>query len=427
MAENISDMIEGIVLLAIVCGMATQTLFAEDNRLPIKSVQMLLSDDPAEQERGEAQIVNERANIISQLTNIIPDPKNHLYRKPSVCKAMSILGELRATEGTKVLADNIAFPRLIHPEAEEEGGLDFDGGMANDSIESLSLLPAVKALINIGEPCIDDVIRKLSTADYPLEIKACKIVLGELDRPLAVREGLEKALEGDAQQNREQLLKMLGRGPVMPDELSNVSIGMTVEQLKKIRPVKPKLDTDGKPTGVLAETGMGMPYIDKALYSTRAGKLESAAFFIKVSGKDARKYCHKFLKRCIDQWGDDYRVAVNTVGDGPKEYLGVSLLWEKESANVIATYMPTLNIGSDEEIHTFMTRIMGKDVKIGEVLKIVRTTEAARKRLFADLAPFTIGDGPRLYVPSGVDGSPSGVEETEKKTFGRGPVSEKQN
>jgi hypothetical protein len=206
-----------LAMLGTVSGLVALTIFAGDNPMPSSIVQrtanqavgMLASDTLEEPERGKQLILQERTELISQLSAIISDSQNHVRRPDAVEKAMSLLGEFRAPEASKVLVTYIGFPCVKHPEAGEypraSGSRELRSAVG--AIERL--LPAVPALMKIGEPCIDEVIKKLSTADHVLEIKACQTVLKNLNEPPSVRAKLERAIEGAAPRKREQLKKTL--------------------------------------------------------------------------------------------------------------------------------------------------------------------------------------------------------------------------
>jgi len=200
------------MILGILCA-AWRPVLAGEKAMPIEAVQMLLSDDVASRNQGYKQIFEERAKLISQLTALISDPENHVRRPASVQTAMWILARLRAPEGVNVLVTYIGFPLVRHPEAPEHPRL-VTGGMFNKTIGQL--LPAVPALIRIGEPCVEQVVNKLATADSVLEIKACQTVLKELSCRRSVRAKLEKAIKGAHPRKRAQLekaLKMLAEQP----------------------------------------------------------------------------------------------------------------------------------------------------------------------------------------------------------------------
>lgn len=205
-----------LLILGIVFAGSAATLLAAESTRPMKTVRdktvrMLLSDFKT-QEKAKKQILEERKKTISELTAIVADPENHVYRSESVRKAMSCLGELRALEGIEVLVTYIGFPWVHHPDAGEYPGPAV-GGRNSPGHPIERLLPAIPALINIGEPCIDAVIRKLCTTDNVLEHKACVAVLKNLEQHPSVREKLERAIKQGKARKPEVLrkaLKMLG-------------------------------------------------------------------------------------------------------------------------------------------------------------------------------------------------------------------------
>jgi len=210
-----SIILAGFALLGTVSGVAALMIFAGDNpmpsnvvqRTPHEAVRMLVSDSLDEPERGKQLILEERRELISQLSAIISDPQNHVRRGNAVEKAMFLLGEFRAPEAIKVLVTYIGFPYVNHPGGGQYPGPLETTGTISKPIEEL--LPAIPALIKMGEPCIDEVIKKLSTADHVLEIKACQTVLKKVNEPPSVRTKLERAIEGAAPRKREQLRKTL--------------------------------------------------------------------------------------------------------------------------------------------------------------------------------------------------------------------------
>ncbi len=212
-------MIRTLLFLGIVCAAEPQPVLARDNAMPIEAVQMLLSDDVARRSQGNKRIIEERAKLITQLTGLISDPYNHVQRRASVEKAMRILARLRAPEGVNVLVTYIGFPLVHHPQAGEYPAEVVSTAALAQTIDQL--LPAIGALIHIGEPCVEQVVNKLATADSVLEIKACQEVLKELSCHRSVRARLEKAIESADPRKRAQLekaLKMLGEEAVSAEK-----------------------------------------------------------------------------------------------------------------------------------------------------------------------------------------------------------------
>lgn len=174
-----------------------------------QAVQLLLAENPIVQQEAQEQILKERQNLVAQLSAIISDPDNHVHRRAAITKAMAILGESRARGAVKVLVTYIGFPYVKHPEAGEYPGPPVSGGVFNKTIEQL--LPAVPALISIGEPCVDEVIKKLETTDGGYEAKACEAILKKLSQGPSVRSKLERALERNKTPKRIHLEKALKR------------------------------------------------------------------------------------------------------------------------------------------------------------------------------------------------------------------------
>lgn len=205
-----------LVTFAAVLGSLAQTLSAADNPMPIKPVELFLSDNAAQRRQGDRQIVEERAKLISQLGAFISDPQNHVRRRRvSVERAMLMLGHFRAPEGIKPLVANITFPYVQGALTGPAVPIVVTGGtMLRPIVEQM---PAVTALVCIGEPCVDEVIKKLGTTDGGIEVDGCMEVLKRLSERPSVRAKLQSALQRSAPRNRahlEKALKMLGQEAV---------------------------------------------------------------------------------------------------------------------------------------------------------------------------------------------------------------------
>ncbi len=199
-----------LAFLGIVCGLGTQPLVGEDDAKSVDVVQMLLSKDYRERQQAKELIlkegtVEEKAHAVSELTTFIDKPGNYSYRGTTVKAAILTLGELRAREAIDVLVEHIAFPLVPHPKTEELGPVFTPSVFAK---EVRRRLPAVEALIQIGEPCIDEVVGRLAAAESTIEVRACRAVLSELHKDL-VRAELARAIQRAAPSSRAQLKRTL--------------------------------------------------------------------------------------------------------------------------------------------------------------------------------------------------------------------------
>ena len=210
-----------LLIVGVILSGSALTLLATEPPRPmktgrLKSVRMLLSKNYRTQQQAKQQILAERKAMTSELSAIVADPENHVYRAESVRKAMELLGELRALEGIEVLVTYIGFPWVHHPDAGEYPGPPTGGknkpplkGSPGASKWRAEQFPAIGALINIGEPCIDAVITKLSTTDNVLEHRVCTAVLKNLQQHPSVREKLQQAIPKVLPRKRAALQKAL--------------------------------------------------------------------------------------------------------------------------------------------------------------------------------------------------------------------------
>ena len=160
--------------------------------------------------------------MISHLVTVVSDAK-YASDFPTVKAAMSTLGDIRATEAIDVLVSHIGFPGVGVEDDE-----DTIPPIAEGRISPLAIptpierrLPAVGALVNIGEPCIDAVIEKIGTTDSGTERHACVAVLKGLSGP-SVRARIEQAIQTAPQKKCEALkmgLKLLDEKPLSAEEL----------------------------------------------------------------------------------------------------------------------------------------------------------------------------------------------------------------
>ncbi|GAH57113.1 unnamed protein product, partial [marine sediment metagenome] len=149
-------------------------------------------------------------NVVAGLIAIIDEKENRVRKPASVYAAMTVLGEMRAIEAVDVLVGHIGFPHVYEGEPMPIfGGM----GMMHDGLKGIErAYPAVRPLIQIGEPCIGEVLRKLSRSDQRGERMACLgVLLGLRDQPLVV-EMLKEAIENESDSiKRDRLQRGLNR------------------------------------------------------------------------------------------------------------------------------------------------------------------------------------------------------------------------
>lgn len=185
-------------VICVACGFAMEP---SDANLTLA---LLLSEDATQRERAWEQLSRENIDMASKLSAIVRNPEYHIHNRDSVAKAISVLGTSRAVGGIDALVGHIGFPFVKHPQAP-----DYPLPVGRPGVPLEQLLPAVSALINIGEPCIDAVIAKLSTTDSILERKACTAVLMKLNRQTTIRAKLRSAIANASPRHQSGLKKAL--------------------------------------------------------------------------------------------------------------------------------------------------------------------------------------------------------------------------
>jgi hypothetical protein len=158
-------------------------------------VERLLAGGSKEIGAARAQLIAARKRLIKQLIEIITEEQNRRGKRAVVNSAMLVLGEMRAVEAVDVLVEYIGFPELIAPGWATPHQI---GGMGRGTHR----LPAVDALIKIGEPCLDAVMGKLAGTESGLAQKAClRVLRGLRDREYVIYM-LEKAVEKEKDPKR---------------------------------------------------------------------------------------------------------------------------------------------------------------------------------------------------------------------------------
>lgn len=135
------------------------------------ALERLLSKDGIEIKEAQNQLLAARKDLIARLISIIEDKENRVKGQASVRAAIFLLGEMRSVEAIEALVEHIGFPFVYEGEPMI---VDIEGGMIHRGLKGIGkTYPAVSALIKIGEPCLDDVITKISSTDHVSEEKAC--------------------------------------------------------------------------------------------------------------------------------------------------------------------------------------------------------------------------------------------------------------
>ncbi len=181
------------------------------------AVKRLLSKDASTREEAQQELLAARTDLISQLISIVDSEENHQTRRESVRATMFILGEMRATEAVSVLVKYIAFadePTVLTATPHRLGS------------GPLSQVPAVEALVKIGEPCLKAIIGKLATTYNVREQAACIRVLIELRERDAASAMLADAIAKEQDtKKRERLHSSRGRLLSIRQRQTNVDQG----------------------------------------------------------------------------------------------------------------------------------------------------------------------------------------------------------
>jgi hypothetical protein len=151
--------------------------------------EMPMTESPVELVNSPAVQPRERAERIKELAAVAVSADRESVPKIGVA-ARDAIQRLVNEETLALLVEQIGYPDVSPPGIDKpraRGGFSQLGPVA-------ARLPAVAALIEIGEPCVDRVIDKLLTTANDTEFKACIAVLQGIDKP-AVKDKLDRAMK----------------------------------------------------------------------------------------------------------------------------------------------------------------------------------------------------------------------------------------
>lgn len=190
---------------------------------------------------------------VTALVDIVADPVLQRWDQPLVWAAASALGDARAANAIPLLMELILYPLQIpacvvdgkpFPTAmQSEDGFHMDLGGARVRLRNI---PMAQALIKIGDPCVPQVLAKISSTQDRMERVACLQVLLGLRQPPQVAEMLrrELALAGSAQARR-SLQMAIDKLPDVDSENGDKGIGREFAAKFRVQEgstVPPKID-----------------------------------------------------------------------------------------------------------------------------------------------------------------------------------------
>jgi len=149
----------------------------------IRAVRGICSPDEKVREKAQRDILEARAGMVAELVNIVKEEKarTELAQRCSALRAVYLLGELRAVEGSEVLSQFIEYSQRVGRSGEYVLVSEGLPRYKDYYTRLLGEWATVGALVKIGEPCIPAVMKRLSEANVgPSVYEACGRVLLEL-------------------------------------------------------------------------------------------------------------------------------------------------------------------------------------------------------------------------------------------------------
>ena len=167
---------------------------AEENEVPL--IENLSSADFIVRENAYKKLTAQRQQMISNLLNILKqkgsDPRERMLPEfgSSLELTIRLLGEFRAVEAISELIKIIDYAPLL----KEDLPLD-------------RRYPAVRALIEIGDPSIPIVMDELAKTSVPLRSKLCALVIKEIETKDIGEILIENAIKNETDSKRKANLQ----------------------------------------------------------------------------------------------------------------------------------------------------------------------------------------------------------------------------
>jgi len=184
-----------LVTIGLACCLPAQ---AQDG-----AAQRLLSDDRAVRDQAVRDLLEQRVSLAAELLTMIDEEEDWTDRSAAAKAATYVLGEMRAVETAPTLVrfinyERVGLPMSLSPQAPVYS-------------TELWMVPAVQALVKIGEPCIGQVMNRLrgETGDAPGPADLyCLRVLVELKGVAGTAEMIVAAITTEGDPGRRERLML---------------------------------------------------------------------------------------------------------------------------------------------------------------------------------------------------------------------------
>ena len=146
--------------------------------------------------KAQQAILDYRNQVIAGLQEIVVKEGNQ--RSDSVRAAIQLLGAFRSVEAIPVLVEHVGYPMSVRSIAvTSQSDLGFSRS------DPLRAFIAVRALVDIGEPCIPAIMAKLAATDEVCDQYACLLVLVHLKTTQEVESMLHLAADSEKDPRRQ--------------------------------------------------------------------------------------------------------------------------------------------------------------------------------------------------------------------------------
>lgn len=164
-------------------------------------IAQLRSDDPKIREEAVREILRTRQEMIADIENVVRDFKGDDARESTVKVAITLLGKLRSIESLPLLVDSLTF---FSPETKSIRNPD-------------SYFPCINALIEIGYPAVDPLLKKVKESDDEDAMRCAaftlKRMLGKTVAALCIQSHAERQLDVRKRARLFALQKYLDKWP----------------------------------------------------------------------------------------------------------------------------------------------------------------------------------------------------------------------
>ncbi len=146
---------------------------------------------------------------------------------------------------------------------------------------------------------------------------------------------------------------------IMPKGFEKVYLGMSLEELKNVRPnlkINRDMDDPRKVADTHIESNIDNPFLNYVMYFFKENKLNFILFgndfkdenSFKKYAENIDKLRKRFIAGCIKKWGKHYFIKISKGEENKQIFEDPIIIWEKSNIRISAFYIPSLDVKGKE-------------------------------------------------------------------------------